>query len=996
MSVLLLAGSAFAFPHDPNPGSIDETGGWGSGSYRFNGFTGNYSNTLRSLGVDALRVLEFMNQEFLTTNGPGAPNDMQIWDTPSFASDKLAQDRVTWKYLMEHPGAAVPASIGYSMYTTHDELIAYIESLPKTNLTIEYVGEIPRGFPFPFMVFSTSPDHSPEGLRASGKPTIWVQGNIHGGEWSTGEGAIAMAGSLAKGKYDHLLQNVNVIIVPRVCADGSKRPIRTTDDLIALQWTTTPDARDLNRDNMLLDLPVTRALKKMINAYKPHVSVDLHERGSTSIATIFGRKFDTDAGDVGLASPSIQDATVELTRIRYEVTEPVIARVAQEHSIAQGFYGENPDVYTHGNQSQFASVASWLQTWTANSHTVVYNQGHWSADELTKIAPHATAGYSSNMITNTEYDPDAPYRLRSDASFNTRASRNINALMGTVSQLFENKSGPTNVGNRGMWERRVATGYISILGTITAAAEKSEWLVNHIGAMRDRWIEQGKTVSTADMIPVLQLTPKPYFWNEGEPKIGYAGNDIPYRAIDITGLPTNINDLSIADGVAQTIGYDVTKALKYVGPGLGNPATKNGAFEVVTDESGKRGDGTLETAEMLKFTRNWLGSPLRERIRPYAYIMDGPYAEELATRMALNGIVIKRLSEDMDIAVEGWSYNQVPYVDNAVSGGGGWRNRDVRFFSKTKNFKKDDTYVIYLGQIAINLIPMYMEPDAVYNAAACVMLPYMSLALGGAGVGSLHPDLKDMEMPMYRYLLEEDLPTYDMNVELPLVNRGAVPRFFNFPTQDEVKVVADKVKQSAIKVYNYDVQVHTRTDALVDGKIDITLPTNADTKSYMVMKKDGTYEALVPHSNMLGYNVATLVIAEHGVLPFTVDLDQDGRPVVGDGADRTLPRGLPPQDDLIGVQIIEVLADSNKVIEASAQAVAMMLPGSPRLTITVTEVLYDGSKNNITLTTAGSAGVATYSVGPYSISVNAQGALGMIVIVPAQIVDYSGDGYKYN
>ena len=909
-TVLLLAGSAFAFPHDPNPSTVDETGNWGTGSYQFTGFTGSYKNTLRSLGVDALRILEFMNQEFLTTNGPGAPNDMKIWTTPTFTPEKVLADHATWQYLLEHPGANVPAAVGYSMYTSHDELIEFIEKMPKTNLTVEYAGEIPRGFPYPILVFSMSKDRSPAGLQATKKPIIWVQGNIHGGEWSTGEGAIAFADSLARGKYDHLLQNVNIVMVPRVCADGAKVPIRTTGDLQALQWTATPDRRDLNRDNLLLDLPVTRANKKLINAYVPHFSVDLHERGSTAVATVFGRKIDTDAGDVGMSGTTILDTPTELTRLRYEETEPVIARVAQEHSIAQGLYTEGLCVYTHGNQNQFASVANWLANWTAGGHTVVYNDGHWSADEMTRIAPHADAGYSSSMVTNTAYDPDAPYRLRTEASFNTRSSRNVNSLMGTVSQLFENKSGPTNVGNRGMWERRVATGYICVLGTVTAAAEKADWFVSHINAMRARWIEKGKTVSTDDMIPILQLTPKPYYWNEGEPSIGFAGHNIPYRAIDITGLPTTITTTSIADGLASTTSYDATKSLKYVGPGLGDPATKNGAFDVVTDESGARGDGTLQTAEMFKFTRNWLGYPLRERIRPYAYIMEGEYAEEIATRMALNGVQIKRLSADASVEVEAWSYKQIPYVDNAQSGGAGWRNRDVQFFTKTKNFKKDDTYVIYLAQLGIHMIPMYMEPDAVYNAAACVMLPYMSLALGGSGSGSLHPDLKDMEMPVYRYLKTVDLPTYDMNVDLPLFNRGAVARFFNFPTQDEVAVIADKIKQTSIRVYNYDIQVHTRNDALVAGKFDMTLPTNADTKSYRILKKDGTYVDLVPTSTMLGYNVATITVADVSLNPFTIRLDGSGQPIVDDGGNGTLAQALPPNDDLIGMQIVEVLTDS--------------------------------------------------------------------------------------
>jgi Synergist-CTERM protein sorting domain-containing protein len=146
-----------------------------------------------------------------------------------------------------------------------------------------------------------------------------------------------------------------------------------------------------------------------------------------------------------------------------------------------------------------------------------------------------------------------------------------------------------------------------------------------------------------------------------------------------------------------------------------------------------------------------------------------------------------------------------------------------------------------------------------------------------------------------------------MNHFLPLVNRGAVARFFDYHTQEEIADIAKACGEQEIKVYDYDFQVHTRTDALIGGKFDITLPTSESTKSYHILKKDGTYQKLVPHSTMSGWNVATVTVADHGNVPFTVDLTSVDRPVVGDGSNRTIPRALPATDDLIGVRIVEVV-----------------------------------------------------------------------------------------
>ena len=898
-TVLLLAGSAFAFPYDPTPSTIDDKGGYGvnftvlSGGQptQFQGFTGDWTNTLRSLNVNQLRVLEFMNQDFLHNGAPKID-----WITPAFTADKLAEDRAGWQYLMENPGSNVPASVGRSMYTTQNELLYFIENLPKTNMTVEYLGEIPRGFQYPFLVFSTSSDRSPAGLKATNKPLIWIQGNIHGGEWSGGEGALLLAAHLATGKFDNLLAKVNVIIHPRICQDGAKIPQRATRDNVALQWTAAPQERDLNRDNLLLDLPVTRALKKMNAAYAPHFAIDLHERGNTNFAAgltnTFGATFDNDAGDIGSSGTTILQIPQELIKIRHEIMEPAMAEFAKDYSITFGLYREGLDTYAHGNSTSFVT---WGDMGTTEWKPL---PGEYAN------GPYVDANMVNGMVTSSSFDPDAPYFVISDASYNTRSSRNINAMPGVISQLFENKAGPTNVGNRGMFERRVAAGYVCALATLNTAAARADFFMDTLTAMRAEWIEKGKTVSTSDMIPILPIPPKPSFWNDGNTVIGYPDHNMPYPIIDITGLPTDISELTIENGVALTTQFDGTKAMKNVGAGNGIVGTPNDAYAYVTDESGTR------DYQMFKFVWNWQGSSMRERIRPYAYLMDGPYAMEIATRMALAGIEIKRLSADTAVEVEAWHYNQQPYVDNSNSGSNGWRNRDGAFTTKTKTFAKDDTFVIYSAQQLIHLIPLYMEPDLPWNAASCIYLPYMSLALGGSGTGYLSEELIGTEVPVYRYLKTDDLPTYEMTAVLPLVDKGAVARFFDFPTKDEVSAIAKTIKESSIRVHKYDFQVHTRTDSF-DGDFEITLPTFEDTKSYMILKKDGTYVPLTVKANkMLGYNVATVVIADHGTDAYTVDLGPNGRPLVDDGANRTLAYDLPPRDDLVGIQIIEILTDS--------------------------------------------------------------------------------------
>ncbi|MCL1875226.1 MAG: hypothetical protein FWF87_03070 [Synergistaceae bacterium] len=890
--MLLVCGTAYAFPLDPNPSTIPNN------PAAEGGFPGDWTNTLRGYGsINAIRVTSFMDWEFKTQGGgPGGPTDLDIWYTPSFTTDKVSQDRSSWARLVAYPTQTVNEIYGKSIFTSHKEMIDFIESLPKDYMTVEYLGEIPRGFPWPFVIFSKEPKpHTPEQLAKSGKPLVWVQGLIHGGEWSAGESPLATAYDLAYERPNAILKDgpnagkplldlINVIILPRICADGAKAPRRETNDLVALQWTPTPELRDLNRDNMLFDLPVSRVVRKLNVAYQPHISVNLHERGNstftTNVENTFGMRIDNDAHDIGASAANHLVLPRDFLSLYYNYIVPDLQAFAPKYSIHFGMYREGTDTYGHGINTNFAAGGI-----------------------------YADADYRSSFINSKAWDPDAPYFLISEAAFNTRNARNHNAMAGCISLLFENKSGPTNVGNRGMWERRVATGYLCTLSAMITAANRPEF-IGTLNQMRKDWVEKGKKVTSDDMIPIHSIPPKPTYV------------DREWNVIDVDRNYT-VQGFSAANPVEDLnniVRYDWTKSLKKNPNGTGS--ILSGDYDPVKDNSGSR------DRQPFKLELVWQGFAIKERIRPYAYIFDGPYANELATRMLLSGINVKRLASDVTIDVEGWHYNARtvfnssnddrgvgPYVDLANSGSNGWLNRDVTIFNiPNRTFKKDNAYVVYLGQLRVHVIPMYMEPDFPWNAASCIFLPYMSVALGGASTRSLSPALVGVEMPAYRYLKEVDLPTYDVDHFLPLINRGAVPRFFSYHTQDSLKNIANGLglnPSQTIKVFDYDIQVHTRTDALQSGKFDMTLPTSENTSSYLIQKKDGSYVPLVPHSMTLDSNVATISVADHGRVPWTVDVDSSGRPVIGDGSYRTVPKALPANDDLYGFRIIEVQGDDD-------------------------------------------------------------------------------------
>jgi hypothetical protein len=924
--VLLLAGPAFAFPYDPNPSEIDGTSTANGSRSVTNLFPGDWTNGSGSVNIDVLRLTSFWNNEFFALGGKGGATDLDMWNTPSFNADKMAQQQGAWEYQLTHPSGSTTAF--RHMFTTHPELVACVEtmrSLGRDRVTVEYLGEIPRGFPFPVLIFSnlkkhpTIPggvdaiDRSPAELKKTKKPLVWIQGNIHGGEWSGGEGALACAYHLAQGKFDNLLDKINVIVVPRVCTDGAKLPIRETNDLVALQWAAA-DTRDLNRDNVLLDIHVTRAMRKMNMAYGPHFAIDLHERGGSSVNTNlmnqFGAKFDSDAGDIGSSGATILQVPRELMYLRYKYMEPDLARFGEKYGIYMGLYSEGRDAYAFGSGTAYSTWSGYVPH---SDDVKVDPYGR----PVTAYGPYSNiTGANATWVTNRTFDPDAPYYVIPEASHNHRSSRNINAMPGVISQLFENKA-HNNVGNRVMWERRVATGYVCMLSTMTTAANRGDELVPQLEAMRERWVVQGNTYDTNDKVPIITVPALPVYWNY---KLDTKGDgfehhrDYPYTLVDLgfTGTAPNAS----ADDIRSMSRYDSTKAIKLLTAEdvAANVRSFDMGGQLHKWVSNDTGEGRYQP---IKFEVTWQGWAVRERPRPTAYVFEGPYAEEVATRMLTAGIKVKRLLKDTTLNVTGWSYNRTPTVDFGNSGAGSWgtNNRDVKLFDIPNRVFKKDTFVVFLGQVMINLIPLYMEPDMPASAGNGIMLQYMSRALGGNFSGILSAQLVGKEMPIYRYIGNVNaIETYDMDFVLPLVNRGAVPRFFKFMTQDETANLAKTLNKDSIKVFDWDIQVHARKGnrtvepALKDGKFDVTLPTTSKNSKYLIQKKDKSYEALVPHSKMVGWDVATIVVTEHGQNPFTVNMSGD-RPAVGDGSNGTLARALPTWDDLIGVRVIEYVED---------------------------------------------------------------------------------------
>lgn len=144
--------------------------------------------------------------------------------------------------------------------TSESEMMKYLERIAKNahHMELKYLdGESSRGRKIPYALL-THNGFDPNKL------TVWIMAQQHGEEHGAGEAALGIIGYLSSEGSDNL-ENMNVIVVPRANIDGAAANNRFSKGV------------DMNMDYMKLELPETRAIKKGILQYNPHVIMDLHE-----------------------------------------------------------------------------------------------------------------------------------------------------------------------------------------------------------------------------------------------------------------------------------------------------------------------------------------------------------------------------------------------------------------------------------------------------------------------------------------------------------------------------------------------------------------------------------------------------------------------------------------------------------------------------------------------------------------------------------------------
>ncbi|MFC1499866.1 M14 family metallopeptidase [Candidatus Zixiibacteriota bacterium] len=247
----------------------------------------------------------------------------------------------------------------FTRTATFDDVWNWVEDLQALGAAIHVTstGLTTEGRAMPLVTISRPLVTSPAEAHASGKPIIYLQGNIHAGEVEGKDALLMLMRDVTVGGAKEVLENVILLINPIFNADGNEmwgpveRNRRGQDGPVEVGLRPNGMGLDLNRDFIKAEAPETRgALSGVLNTWRPHLFMDLH--------TTNGSYHGYDLTYAAAMTPTAPRGPVDYTN---DVLLPEIQERVAGHGHALFDYGNHGRGYppttwsTFGWQPRYAS-----------------------------------------------------------------------------------------------------------------------------------------------------------------------------------------------------------------------------------------------------------------------------------------------------------------------------------------------------------------------------------------------------------------------------------------------------------------------------------------------------------------------------------------------------------------------------------------------------------------------------------------------------------------
>lgn len=183
----------------------------------------------------------------------------------------------------------VPEKTNFEKTSTYADVMSFLNAIKQLSpyISLHTIGKSTQGMDIPMVVLANPMISNADQAKASGKPVIYIQANIHAGEVEGKEVAMMLMRDILLGDKMDLLNNQIIIFVPIYNVDGNdkmEKGLRASQENSPLETGTRENGQglDLNRDGVKMEAPETKGMiTNVLNLWDPQLTVDLHTTNGT-------------------------------------------------------------------------------------------------------------------------------------------------------------------------------------------------------------------------------------------------------------------------------------------------------------------------------------------------------------------------------------------------------------------------------------------------------------------------------------------------------------------------------------------------------------------------------------------------------------------------------------------------------------------------------------------------------------------------------------------
>jgi len=173
---------------------------------------------------------------------------------------------------------------GFTETSTYADVMTFIETLrlQSSDVYVTSLGKSAQGKDLPLVILSRPMVKTPADARRLGRPVVYIQGNIHGGEVEGKEALLALMRDLELDQYKNVIDSLVILAAPIYNADGNdamgpqERTRGAQNGPAIVGQRANGQNFDLNRDYVKAEAPETRAALQLFKDWEPDVLIDLH------------------------------------------------------------------------------------------------------------------------------------------------------------------------------------------------------------------------------------------------------------------------------------------------------------------------------------------------------------------------------------------------------------------------------------------------------------------------------------------------------------------------------------------------------------------------------------------------------------------------------------------------------------------------------------------------------------------------------------------------